>query len=239
MKREKPDVAFVERPPEEDQGKKPRRISLQVTEDGSIDWSQITDKQRDQFFETISNDPDVLEKVASSIGDEEGVTDGQYVTPEHIKTALPYYAKGEARLMQFILNKKSKGLIKIPIATLEKFYEFDPKTMDTLAPDGAECINKDVIPNLPEWLIKFIFEMGPTFRFVGGLAAHSVVSTMALINYLQQMPQTIESSAVNMPSGANGGATGGPHKCPVGECGMGFNTAFDLGQHVVTHGRAS
>jgi hypothetical protein len=203
-KREKPADSFVERPQEETQSSRARRISLRVNEDGAIDWSAASDKQKEDFFNVIAADPDVLEKVASSLGDETegGLEAGGPVTAEHIKKVLPYYTKAESHLICLFLDKKSKGLIKLDPAKVEKFYEFSPEAVEELAPLGAESINTDIIPHLPEWLVEFFEELGSSAKFFGGLAMHSFISTQELLKWLNSQPKTVDANVTNVPSAA-------------------------------------
>jgi hypothetical protein len=203
VKKQKPDEAFVERPQEETQTGRARRISIRTDADGAIDYSQMSDAQKEMFFSTLSNDPEVLEKIAASVAgmDENGAAGVGPVTAEHIKKVLPYYSKAEARIICIVLAKKSKGLIKLPAEQAEKFYEFAPETIEELAPLGAQAINEDIIPHLPEWLVKFCEELGPSAKFFGGLAMHSFISTQELLKWLQSQPRTVEAE-VTVPSAA-------------------------------------
>lgn len=203
-RKEKPEDAFVERPQPETANSRSRRISLRVNEEGSIDWSAATDKQKEDFFNVIATDPDVLEKVASSLGDESEGGAGLEgpVTAEHIKKALPYYTKAESHLICMFLDKKSKGLVKLQPSQVEKFYEFSPETVEELAPLGAEALNKDIIPHLPEWLVEFFEELGPSAKFFGGLAMHSFISTQELLKWLNTQPKTVDANVATVPSAA-------------------------------------
>jgi len=193
--RDKPDEAFVERPQEETQSqRRGRRISLKLDENGAIDWSQLSDVQKEQFFSTITNDPDVLEKVAASVGEEGEVSgEGQLCTVEHIKMFLGLYSQAESYVIPAYIRKKSKGLVKIPQDVAAKCFAFDPTTMDKIAPDGAQFVNEQIIPNLPEWLKEFLLEVGPGARFLGALAFHTIICTQQLVAYIRTMPKTVEA----------------------------------------------
>lgn len=191
-RKEKPADSFVERPQEEQSGSKARRISLRVTDEGKIDWSQVSDKQKESFVEAVTNDPDALEMIGAAVGGDGEAKLAGPVTVEHVKTALDWYAKGEAWAIPLLIKKKSKGLIVIPPDVANAAYQFQEETKSVLAPDGAQFINEEIIPNLPEWLKKFIFEVGPGAKFLGGIALHSIMSTMQLIEYIKTMPKTIE-----------------------------------------------
>ena len=234
VKRNKPDDSFVERPQEETQSKA-RRISLRVDEDGAIDWSQSTEQQKEAFFAAVANDPETLEKVAASIGEDGEIKAGP-VTEDHVKTALTYYAKGEALLIPYIIKKKSKGLIKVDSKLAEKVFSFEPEELDAMAPDGAQFANEEIIPNLPEWLSKWIFELGPGEKFLGALVFHTFAKTTALLNHLKTQPQTIEGNDQPVTEAAGGTNGGAAHVCPVAGCGMYFSSAFDLGHHITVHG---
>jgi hypothetical protein len=234
-KRNKPDESFVERPQEETQSKA-RRISLRVDEDGAIDWSQSTEQQKEAFFEAISKDPDTLEKVAASLGEDGEIQVGP-VTEDHVKTALTYYAKGEALLIPYIIKKKSKGLIKVDPEFANKVFAFEPEELNEMAPDGAQFANEEVIPHLPEWMSNWITELGPGEKFLGALVFHTFAKTTALLNHLKTQPQTVEGNAqptTETASGTNG--SGAAHVCPVENCGKYFATAWDLGHHITEHG---
>lgn len=185
MKKEKAPDSFVERPQEESSGSKSRRISIRVKDDGTIDWSQVSDTQKEAFVNAVTSDPDALEMIGAAVGDDGEVLPVGPVTEAHIKTALEWYAKGEAYAIPAFIKQRTRGKIIIPPDVATEAYTFADTTKDTMAPDGAQFFNEEVIPNLPEWLKKFIFEVGPGARFFGALAAHSVVSTMGILNYIK------------------------------------------------------
>lgn len=206
-KRQKPSDAFVERPQEETQTSKSRRISLRVDDSGAIDWTGASDEQKEAFYSAVTSDPDTLLKVAASV--EEG-GEGEVVGPvteDHVKIFLKYYGKAEAFIVPAIIKKKSKGLVKVDPAIAEKTFEFSDEELNSMAPDGAEFANKEIIPNLPEWLSKWIFELGPGEKFLGAMAFHTWMRTMALMDYLKTQPQTVDASVATVPSAAS----------PVGE----------------------
>lgn len=234
-KRNKAEDSFVERPQEETQSKA-RRISLRVDEDGAIDWSQSTEQQKEAFFAAVASDPETLEKVAASIGDEGEIKAGP-VTEDHVKTALTYYAKGEAILIPYIIKRKSKGLIKVDPELANKVFAFAPEEFDTMAPDGAQFANEEIIPNLPEWLSKWIFELGPGEKFLGALFFHTFAKTTALLNHLKTQPQTVEGNFQPVQEAASGtNGSGAAHVCPVVGCDAYFSSAVDLGHHITIHG---
>lgn len=209
-KKEKPDEAFVERPQEETQGGRARRISLKLDAEGAIDWSQLSEKQKDLFFETISSDPDVLEKIAGSLGEDGAVeTPAGPVTAEHVKWFLTWYAKGEAIAIPWFIKSKSKGLIKIPPKVAEEIYSFDEKTLEDLSPNGAQFANEVVIPNLPEWMTRWITELGPGEKFIGGLLLHTAIKTTALVEWIKTQPQTVDAAGTaTVPSPASSPTNG-------------------------------
>lgn len=193
--REKPSEAFVERPQEETQGRRGRRISLKLDENGAIDWSQLSDDQKDQFFSTITNDPDVLEKIAASFGDGDegdGATGGP-VSVDEVKMALTLYAQGEAWLIPAYIKKQSKGLVKIPPEVAQQIFQFSPETLDKMAPDGAQFANETLIPILPDWLKDLLLNIGPGAKFFGALAMHTILCTNQLLAYIKTMPRVVEA----------------------------------------------
>jgi hypothetical protein len=190
--RDKPDDAFVERP-QQDSTPRTHRISLRVDDDGHIDWSNVTDQQKESFVKAVTNDADAMEMLGNAIGGDEEPIQSGIVTVEHVKTGLEMYSKLEAWAIKTIIKKKSRGLIIIPPEVAEAAYKFPEETKTLLAPDGAQAINETVIPALPEWLQELLLEAGPGARFLGGLAIHSVMSTMQIIQYIKTMPRIIDN----------------------------------------------
>lgn len=212
-KKEKPVEAFVERQQEETQSNRSRRISLRVNEEGAIDWSQMSDKQKEMFFETISNDPDVLERVAGAVGDGEGGEAG-LITEDHVKWFLSMYAKGEAWAIPAYIKKQSKGLVVIPPKVAEEVYSFSEKELESMGPDGAQFANESIIPNLPEWMKGWIVELGPGAKFIGALMIHTVMKTQALTEWLKTQPRTVDAAATvpNAAQPVNGHAAATPEE---------------------------
>lgn len=198
-KRAQPEDAFVERPIEENTPSRSRRLSLRLNDEGGIDWSQSTDDQKQAFLDAIANDPDALEKMSEVAAGMEGEESSGPVTAEQVKTFLTLYAKGEAYFVPWFIKKQSKGLIRIAPEVAEKFYQFSQEQLDSMAPDGAEFANKELIPNLPDWLKDWLFVIGPGAKFFGALALHTVVGTTGLINYIKQQPRTVDASSATQP----------------------------------------
>ena len=190
--KEKPEEAFVERPQEENQPSRASRISLHVSEDGTIDWSQATDAQKQAFIQTVTHDPETLEMIGSAVGDEE--TPEGFVTPAHMKIFLEGYAGAERAAIPWLIEQKSKGLIKIPKEVAKEIYSFTEEEKESIAPDGAKFVNEELMPNLPDWFKEWLFAFGPGAKFLAALAIHTSMKTITLIDYIKQQPQTVDAN---------------------------------------------
>jgi hypothetical protein len=187
MNRNKPAEAFVERPLE-DVSQKTTRLSLRLTPEGIIDWSSASEKVKERFAQAVSNDPDALEMIglAAGGGEGEGVApvNPLEIQPEHVKMAIDMYATAEQFLIPKLIAAKSKGQVKISPEIAAACFTFSDDTKEKMAGPGAKWANE----SFPEWLKKFIFEMGPGAQFFGLLALCTVSQTKAALK------ATIEST---------------------------------------------
>lgn len=173
--REIPTDAFVERGGESAPSR-PRRITLRIAESGNIDWENTSDKQKQAFAEIVSQDPDALEMIGLASGGD-SPADPLAVTPEHVGMFLDLFAVAETYMIPLVIAKQSKGIIRITKEQASAVYSFTPEQKKTLGGPGAEWANQ----NFPEWLRKFLLEMGPGAQFFGGLAMISYAQTKQLI----------------------------------------------------------
>lgn len=190
IREETPQESFVENPAVAESTTKPQRISLRVSEDGSIDWDSASQKTKDLFSSVVSQDPTALEMIGLAAGGAGAELPEGYVTPEQMRDFLNGYSWLVRYLAPVVVEKKSHGLIRCNKMVAEQTFRFSDNQLDMLAPNGAEWVNN----SMPEWMRKFIFEtVGPGAKFFGGLA---------FITYGQIQAYATACVKLNPPAGA-------------------------------------
>lgn len=179
--RSQPEDSFVERATSDTAGKTTSgRISLRMSDDGLVDWENTPDKTKSRLRELLSSDPNLLEMVGEALGGEEGegvVLPGQ-VTEKHIHMFLEAFAAGERFLIPWFIKSRTKGQVKLNPEKVSEVYQFSDEDKALLGPSGAQWANE----SLPEWIRKWITEVGPGAQFFGHLAFISYMQTKMLLD---------------------------------------------------------
>ena len=188
VERERPVDAFVEQPVAQENepgSSRSGRISIRFDSEGQIDWNSMSESQKQRFAQVVSNDPTALEMIAGSMDDDgEGVSEIPFqVTENHVKMFLDLYAMGERFAIPAFLRVKSKGMVKIPPQIAAEVFQFSDEQKDSLAPSGAQWANE----NIPEWIRKYITEVGPGAQFFGGLAMITYAQTKAVLDKWKEL----------------------------------------------------
>lgn len=168
---DRPSEAFVERTSATGTPR-PARISLQLDENGAVNFDALSEKTREKLASAIKNTPEAGSKLG--LNSLPSVQASIYeVSEEHVKRFLDLYAMAERFVIpaqiEKAVEKKTLGAFKPKFTDemKEQIFSFSDEEKNFLAPDGALWANT----SLPEWLKKFLFEtIGPGSRFFGGLA---------------------------------------------------------------------
>lgn len=194
--------AFVEHPPEEGRPRRVQRISLKVTEEGTIDWDSASDSQKEQFATLVANDPTALEMIGLKAGDGEP-EGGFHVKPEHVGMFLDGYAKVQRFLIPKIIERKSKGVVRITPGMAAAAFNFTDEQKEELGPDGAAWANETIPESWRQWLME---NVGPGVKFFGSLFVMTMQQTEAAIKmWKESQGQTIDGTA-NVQPPTNGHA---------------------------------
>lgn len=170
------------------------RVSLPIGEDGSIDWEGAKPGTRERFAELVSSDPTALEIFAESLKSETEAVP-YAITEDHVKTFLTLYGIATSYIAPVVIEKRTRGRIKIPHDLASRVYAINDAQKDKLAPPGAQWANAHV----PEKIRKLIAEIGPGAEFLGGLAMITYAQTQQVMREWEQM-QKLSGPANTIPS---------------------------------------
>lgn len=195
---DRPSEAFVERTSPTGTPR-PARISLQLDENGAVNFDALSEKTREKLASAIKNTPEAGSKLG--LNSLSSVQPSDYtVSEEHVKRFLDLYSMAERFVIpaqiEKAIEKKTLGAFKPKFTNemKEQIFSFTDEQKNFLAPDGALWANT----SLPEWLKKFLFEtIGPGSRFFGGLALISY-------NHMQLGAKLLVEGAA--PAGKQNGA---------------------------------
>lgn len=200
--------AFVETPPEQGGPARPQRLSLRLTDQGTIDWDSASERQKQLFAESVSKDPDALEMIGLAAGGGEGESPelggGSYVKPEHVRMALDGYAKVTAFLIPKYVARRSKGKLVISPEIASEAFRFTEEQKDSLSPDGAAWANEAIPESWRQW---FFENVGPGLKFFGLLFMVTMQQTQHAIE-IAKKSQPNTSMAVDVQPVATGGTNG-------------------------------
>lgn len=174
-KRDKPSDSFVEHKGEGNV--RQQRITLPLDAEGHIDWDAVSDKKRVAFVEAVTTDDHTLGALQLERKKAEG-GGSLWVTPQHVKDALDIYATAEAFIIPKVVLKQSKGIVRITPEIASAAFVFTPEQKEQMGPCGAEWANQ----TFPEWLKKFLLEIGPGAKFFGLLVMITVAQTKAAVD---------------------------------------------------------
>ena len=198
---EKPSEAFVERPQSEtDRGAgRPQRLSLRLTDEGTVDWEQVSESQKEKFYNAVLNDPDALERIATAVGgDAIEVEDPLAVKPKHIGYFLDGFAWLERQVLPKYIAKKSNNQVIITPEIAHQAFSFTDEQKQEMGPDGAAFANESIMPHLPEWLREWLLKVGPGTKFFGALIACGLEQTKAAVKLaVQTNPQPVQQQNPN------------------------------------------
>lgn len=143
------DEAFVETPESEGPQAPPSVLRRQklLIENGSIQWEQVPEANKDAVLDLLANDPVLLEKIAN-MAVEEGEGDEQpqgLLKLEHASMFLDLLSWIERSIGPAIVARASKGHIKVNPQVAKEAFSFKQEHKEELCP-GLRNLGEEYIP---------------------------------------------------------------------------------------------
>lgn len=182
------------------------RVTIPITEEGKLDFSNMKAPSRERLTKALQEDPTAFGSFgAGTTGTDIVSTKDGPVTPDHINILLSFYEQAERFAIPKFLSKttdKATGIpVIIPSNIAERAFVFSVETRTRLCPPGATFLNQ----TLPPWLLKFIAKGGPGAEFIGGLLVATYMQTQAAI---EMWRTTVPLQAAPVTQPVNGMSAG-------------------------------
>lgn len=155
-----------------------KRLTLKFGEGGEILWDQMSDKQKELFASTVSNDPTALELIGLAAGQGENIpTNTEGVTellpppplieikPREVEGALKLISKVSAWALKMGMRRFSN--VEMDPEILKQSFQYDPEILADLTEKGTYVANKYA----PEFFKKYYNEIMFISLFTGAISS--------------------------------------------------------------------